>query len=168
MGQKTDNKVMKQMQKLNGGKKTNNKVMKQMYNLWNQKPNTRQELSNDEIDDMLSSDERVDKLYNMMNGKVKENKHTIRLNENALMQIVAESVKKVLKEEGIFKKSPSLSTDGDERLAVNNAIHELTEAVSILNKFLENGMMEKRLLEMADTYCQRGYSYIANLIKLAN
>ena len=80
-------------------------------------------------------------------------KNIIKLNENSLKQIVTESVKKVLKEEGIFKKSLSLSSDGDERLAVNNAIHELTEAVSILNKFLENGMMEKRLLEMADTYC---------------
>ena len=76
--------------------------------------------------------------------------------------------KEKLKEEGIFRKSPSLSNDGDERLAVNKAIHELTEAASILNKFLENGMVEKRLLEMADTYCQRGYSHIANLIKLAN
>ena len=71
------------------GQKTDNKVMKQMYNLWNQKPNTRQRLSNDEIDDMLSSDEKVDKLYNMMKGKI---------NENALRQIVAECVKKVLKE----------------------------------------------------------------------
>ena len=90
------------------------------------------------------------------------------VHENKLNKIVAESVKRVLKEEGIFKKSPSLSSEGDERLAVKNAIHELTETVSILNKFLENGMMEKRLLEMADTYCQRGYSHIANLIKLAN
>ena len=48
------------------GQKKDNKVMKQMHNLWNQKSNKRQTLSNDEIDDMLSSDERVDKLYNMM------------------------------------------------------------------------------------------------------
>ena len=95
-------------------------------------------------------------------------KNVVKINENTLRQIVAESVKKVLNEDGIFKKSMSLSSDGDERLAVNNAIHELTEAVSILNKFLENGMMEKRLLEMADTYCQRGYSQIENLINLAN
>lgn len=54
------------------GQKTDNKVMKQMQNLWNQKPNNRQHLSNDEINDMLSSDERVDKLYNMMKGKINE------------------------------------------------------------------------------------------------
>lgn len=54
------------------GQKTDNKVMKQMQNLWNQKPNTRQHLSDDEINDMLSSDERVDKLYNMMKGKINE------------------------------------------------------------------------------------------------
>lgn len=94
--------------------------------------------------------------------------NVVKINENTLKQIVAESVKKALKEEGIFKRSLSLSTDGDERLAVNSAIHELTETVSILNKFLKNGMMDKRLLEMADSYCQRGYSHIANLIKLAN
>ncbi len=54
------------------GQKKDNKVMKQMHNLWNQKSNKRQTLSNDEIDDMLSSDERVDKLYNMMKGKINE------------------------------------------------------------------------------------------------
>ena len=54
------------------GQKTDNKVMKQMQNLWNQKPNNRQHLSDDEINDMLSSDERVDKLYNMMKGKINE------------------------------------------------------------------------------------------------
>ena len=54
------------------GQKTDNKVMKQMQNLWNQKPNTRQHLSDDEINDMLSSDERVDKLYNMKKGKINE------------------------------------------------------------------------------------------------
>ena len=43
------------------GQKTDNKVMKQMQNLWNQKPNNRQHLSNDEINDMLSSDERENK-----------------------------------------------------------------------------------------------------------
>lgn len=68
----------------------------------------------------------------------------------------------------VRKKYLPLSSDGDERLAVNNAIHELTETVSILNKFLENGMTDKRVLEMADTYCKRGYSHIANLINLAN
>ena len=101
-------------------------------------------------------------------NELKENKQSVKINESQLRKIVTESVKKVLKEDGLFKKSPSLSSDGDERLAVNNAIHELTEAVSVLNKFLENGMMEKRLLEMADTYCQRGYSHITNLINLAN
>lgn len=54
------------------GQKTDNKVMKQMQNLWNQKPNNRQHLSDDEINDMLSSDERVDKLYHMMKGKINE------------------------------------------------------------------------------------------------
>lgn len=111
-----------------------------------------------------------DKSHNVSESKTNKNmkKNIVKINEATIRKVVAESVKKMLKEEGIFKKSPSLSSDGDERLAVNNAIHELTEAVSILNKFLENGMMEKRLLEMADTYCQRGYSHIANLINLAN
>ena len=112
------------------GQKTDNKVMKQMQNLWNQKPNNRQHLSNDEINDMLSSDERVDKLYNMMKGKINEigdtengmyaigqvagraydrmlnsprnknmKKNVIKLNENTLRQIVAESVRKVVEED---------------------------------------------------------------------
>lgn len=76
MGQKKSDKIMKMLTM--GEKtcqKTNNELRKQrnaIHRAYQMRP-TRNVLSDEEISDMLSSDERVDKLYNMMQGKqVKE------------------------------------------------------------------------------------------------
>lgn len=76
MGQKKSDKIMKMLTM--GEKtdqKTNNELRKQINAIHraHQMHPTRKVLSDEEISDMLSSDERVDKLYNMMQGKqVKE------------------------------------------------------------------------------------------------
>lgn len=76
MGQKKSDKIMKMLtmgEKTN--QKTNNELRKQINAIHraHQMHPTRKVLSDEEISDMLSSDERVDKLYNMMQGKqVKE------------------------------------------------------------------------------------------------
>ena len=76
------------------------------------------------------------------------------------------SVMETLEEGGIFRKPVSLSNDGDSEMCVKDAIHELSETVSILKKFLDGGMKEKRLFEMASVYFQRGHSAMKNLIEM--
>lgn len=79
MGQKKSDKIMKMLtmgEKTN--QKTNNELRKQINAIhrahqMRQMHPTRNVLSDEEIDGMLASDERVDKLYNMLQGKqVKE------------------------------------------------------------------------------------------------
>lgn len=106
-------------------------------------------------------------IRNVNEGKMrmKKNKNIVKLNEAHLKKIVSDSVKKVLKE-SIFPKGP-ISQDGDETIQLNSAIHELKETISILEKFYNSGMNEKRLLEMAQRYCKRGMSLIDGMVSYA-
>lgn len=97
---------------------------------------------------------------NLMESK-KVKKGVVKLNEAQLRKIIAESIK-----QSIFPKGP-ISQDGDEKIQLNRAIHELKEAISILEKFSNSGMSEKRLLEMAQVYCKRGMSWINGLVSYA-
>ncbi len=85
--------------------------------------------------------------------KVNENS-VVKLNESQLRKIVAESVKKVLKENSFHSRDPFETSDAEVNL--NKAIYELKETVNILERFCKDGMNEKRLLEMAQSYGERG------------
>ena len=85
-------------------------------------------------------------------------KNTVKLNESQLRKIVAESVKKVLSENCFHSRDPFETSDAEVNL--NKAIYELKETVNILEKFCNNGMNEKRLLEMAQAYGERGMRFL--------
>ena len=73
--------------------KSDNKVMKHMYRLWNQNTDKRQHLSDDEINNMLSSDEKTDNLYSMMKGKMSKSKNVVKLGESQLRKIISKVIK---------------------------------------------------------------------------
>ena len=81
-------------------------------------------------------------------------KNTIKINENTLKQIVTESVKRVLNESCFHSRDPFETSDAEVNL--NKAIYELKETVNILERFCKDGMNEKHLLEMAQSYGERG------------
>ena len=88
----------------------------------------------------------------------KTKKNTVKLNEAQLRKIVAESVKKVLSENRFHSRNPFETSDAEANL--KNAIEELKEAIIILEEFRNNGMNEKRLLEMAQAYGERGMRFL--------
>ena len=93
------NKVMNKLRRQHVSDDATNKVMKQTYKLWNQKPNRRQHLSDDEINNILSSDEKTDKAYKMIKGGMAESRNVVKLSESQLHNMIAKSIKRVLKEE---------------------------------------------------------------------
>lgn len=92
-------------------------------------------------------------------------KNTVKLNEAQLKKIVAESVKKVLKENCFHSNDPFETSDAEVNL--KKAIHEFKETVNILERFCKDGMNEKRLLEMAQAYGERGMRLLEMVVSSA-